>query len=395
MCQPKGFEEGDWHVMVWRMLRTIYGLKQSAMEWYEEVHTVMEELGFTWCKVNYAVFMFDRIDSSGARIFCIIGCHVDDSLGTSNSPKFLALVKAKINSKFSIKDLGPVDKFLGIQFEWDRIAHRLWMHQAEYITYLLDEYGLLDCNPVILPLNACHPFGRPTDNLEVIVNLPSHYRKLVGKLLYLAVCTHPDISYAVNALTQHNVSPTSAHFAAAKRLLRYLSGTVNLHLAYGGSEGDGTLHGLCDADWASSTEDCRTISGYAWYYARGLIAHVSKKQAIVTLSSTKAEYMAVTHVIQEGLWLKSLLIELHVPLSLAIIIHMDNTGAISLSKEARNHIRSKHINVHYHFICIHIEQHTFLPKWLPSHKNTADILTKALPRPLFLKHLTGLKLVTR
>jgi hypothetical protein len=132
-----------------------------------------------------------------------------------------------------------------------------------------------------------------------------------------------------------------------------------------------------------------------WYYARGLIVHVSKKQATIALSSTEAEYMAVTHVIQEGLWLKSLLIELQVPLSLPIIIHMDNTGVISLSKEARNHIRSKHIDVPYHFIRIHIEQHTYLPKWLPSDKNTTDILTKALPRPLFLKHLTGLKLVTR
>lgn len=109
-------------------------------------------------------------------------------------------MKAKVNSKFGIKDLGPVDKFLGIQFERDRTSHRLWMHQAEYITYLLEEYGLLDCNPVVLPLDANHPFGRPTDKLKVIVNLPTRYWKLIGELLYLAVCTRPDISYAVNAL---------------------------------------------------------------------------------------------------------------------------------------------------------------------------------------------------
>jgi hypothetical protein len=98
--------------------------------------------------------------------------------------------------------------------------------------------------------------------------------------------------------------------------------------------------------------------------------------------------MAVTHVIQEGLWLKSLFIAIHIPSPLPIIIEMDNTGTIALSKEARNHIHSKHIDIHYHFIHGHIEHGTFLLKWRPSHHNMSDILTKALPCPLFLKHLT-------
>lgn len=234
---------------------------------------------------------------------------------------------------------------------------------------------MLDCNPIQLPLNASNPFGRPTNKHNVIVNLPSRYQKLIGELLYLAVCTCPDISYPVNTFVQHNASPSSAHYATAKRLLRHLTGSINLHLEYDHKLADATLHGYCDADWASSPDDHRSISGYTWFYAGGLIAHVSKKQVTVALSSMEAEYMVVTHVIQEGLWLKSLLVQLHVPFNLPIIIHMDNTGAISLSKEARNHIRSKHIDVHYHFIRIHIEKNTFLPKWLPSHMNMADILT--------------------
>lgn len=123
--QPKGFEEGDWKVLVWCMLCTIYSLKESAKEWYEGVRTVMEELGFARCAVDYTVFIFDHIHSSGARIFCIIGWHVDDSLGTSNSPRFLALVKAKVNARFWIKDFGPVNKFPGIQFERNHTTHHL------------------------------------------------------------------------------------------------------------------------------------------------------------------------------------------------------------------------------------------------------------------------------
>jgi hypothetical protein len=133
MRQPKGFEEGDWASLVWLMLRTIYGLKQSAMEWYEQVRAVMEELGFTRCVVDHAVFIYDKLTPSAGRIFCIIGWHVDDGMGASNSKAFLQQVKACIAKRFGIKDLGPIQKFLGIQFERDRLTRQLWMHQGEYI----------------------------------------------------------------------------------------------------------------------------------------------------------------------------------------------------------------------------------------------------------------------
>jgi hypothetical protein len=393
MRQPKGFEEGDWRIQVWRMLRTIYGLKQSAMEWYEEVRAVMTELGFSHCAVDHTVFLFDKVLSSTHTI-CIIGFHVDDGLGTSNSSPFLAFIKQKIDQRFRIKDMGPVRKCLGIQFECDLATHQLWMHQGEYITYLLNEYGLLNCNPVRLPLDSHHPFGKLHDTHDDIENLPSKFRKLIRELLYLAVCTCPDISYAVNSLAQHNSNPSLAHFAAAKRLLHYISGTQNLQLHYGGARVNEGLHAYCNADWASSPVDHLSISGYVWFFTGGFIAHVSKKQTTHALSSTKAEYMAVTHVIQEGLWLKSLLVQLHVPLAFPILIYMDNTGAISLSTEARNHIHSKHIDICYLFIREHIKEGTFLLKWVPSHMNTADIFTKALAQPLFEKHLPGLRLAS-
>jgi hypothetical protein len=364
------------------------------MEWYEQVRSVMEELGFKRCAVDHAVFTYDCV-TKGVRTICIIGFHVDDGLGTSNSFAFLKWVKSKIDERFGIKDLGPVTKFLGIQFERNRQTRCLWLHQGEYITYLLEEYDMLNCNPVTLPMDTHHPFGRPGESYTIILNLPTRCRKLIGELLYLAICTRPDISFAVNALAQHNANPSLAHFAAAKRLLRYLAGTLNLRMSYGGARVDEPLHAYCDADWASTPEDRLSISGYAWFYAGGIIAHASKKQSTHALSSTEAEYMAITHVIQEGLWLVSLFNEIHVPLPSPIVIHIDNTGAISLSKEAKNHIRSKHIDVRYHFIRGHVERGTFLPKWLPTHMNTADIFTKALPRPLFLKHSTGLQLVTR
>lgn len=109
------------------------------------------------------------------------------------------------------------------------------MHQGEYIAYLLDKYGLMDCNPVHLPLDAHHPFGGPDNSYSNVDNLHGRFCKLISELLYLTVCTCPDISYAINSLAQFDSKPTPAHFAAAKWLLCYLSGTQNLHVHYGGA----------------------------------------------------------------------------------------------------------------------------------------------------------------
>jgi hypothetical protein len=396
MRQPKGFEEGDWKVLVWLMLRTIYGLKQSAMEWYEQVRSIMSDLGFVRSEADHAVFYYDGDDdtTAGLNVKCIIGWHVDDGMGTSNSASFLQRVKEKIAARFGIKDLGPITKYLGIQFERDRSSRELWMHQGEYIAFLLEEYNMTNCNPVSLPLDPKAPFGLESDTFAATENLNARYLKIVGELIYLSTCTRPDISYAVNALSQRNAKPDDRHYAAAKRLLRYLAGTIGLRVHYGGDKVDEKLHAYADASWGNDAGR-RSVSGYAWFYAGGLIAHVSKKQATVALSSTEAEYMAVTHSVQEGIWLRSLFGELAIPVHLPITISVDNTGAIALSKESKFHSRSKHIDIRYHFIRTHIENGTFLPVWLSTHQNIADILTKPLPRHVFLKHLHGLRLVSR
>ena len=129
MCQPKGFEQGDWRKSVWLMLCSIYGLKQSVLEWYEQVCSVMSDLGFIHAKLDHALFYYDSKDDIVAgitssvintlptKVKCLIGWHVDDSMDISNSHSFLKKVKWRIVEKFGIKDLGPVTKYLGVQFE--------------------------------------------------------------------------------------------------------------------------------------------------------------------------------------------------------------------------------------------------------------------------------------
>jgi hypothetical protein len=162
---------------------------------------------------------------------------------------------------------------------------------------------------------------------------------------------------------------------------------------YGGKNADTTIHGFSDVDWAMSPEDRISITGYVWYFYGGPISHAAKKQTTQALSSVESEYMALTGAIQDGLWIKSFCECLKSPLTLPLCLYADNTGAIALSKEAANHTCMKHIDLHYHFIRGHIEAGTFLPVWVSTHGNSADILTKPLLRPAFITHRSGLSLV--
>lgn len=226
----------------------------------------------------------------------------------------------------------------------------------------------------------------PAATYPEIPKLHSSYIKLVGELIYLSINTRPDIAYVINSLAQHNVNPEAQHFAMAKRVLRYLAGTQDLCLHYGGKAEDDEqeLHAYADASWANEVGR-RSVSGYVWFYASGLISHISKKQTMVALSSVEAEYMAAMHVVQEGLWLCSLFMELLIPFMSPIKVYLDNTGAIALSTAAKFHQRLKHIDLRYHFIREHDDNNSFQLIWVSSYKNIADILMKPLPRPTVLK----------
>jgi hypothetical protein len=188
------------------------------------------------CEADYAVFIFNHVDSEGTQIICIIAWHVDDGLAGTNNCKFLDQTKSKIKDRFGITDLGPVTKYLGVQFVHCQKMRQLWMHQEDYIVYVLQEHSMSQCNPVSLPMDSNFPFGCPTDVHLHVNDLDTDYQKLVGKLLYLAMYTQPDIAHTVMRLAQNNSSPELCHYMAAKHVLRYLAGTINLRTHYGVQE---------------------------------------------------------------------------------------------------------------------------------------------------------------
>ena len=174
--------------------------------------------------------------------------------------------------------MGTVTMYLGIEIEWNRATHEAWIHQESYITYLCSKYGLNDTNPVSLPMDPNHLFGRIDEAHPDIPDLQHAYRKIIGELIYLSTCSRPNIALTVQWLSQQCVQPEPRHFLAARRVIRYLKGTLSLHIHFGNPNVNLSLHAFSDSNWATSPEDRVSITGYVWYFHGGTISHASKKQ---------------------------------------------------------------------------------------------------------------------
>ena len=177
------------------------------------------------------------------------------------------------------------------------------MNQSQLIRDVLERNGMSDAKAVKTPLAAGYKFLKADDDSE-IVNLKA-YQSLVGSLMYIMTSTRPDIAYAVSCLSRHLMAPTAEHWIAAKRILRYLRGTINMALVLGGFECK--LQGLSDADWAGDVNDRKSTTGFVFTLGAGAISWKSRKQTTVALSTTEAEYMACADAAKEGLYLIELL----------------------------------------------------------------------------------------
>ena len=215
------------------------------------------------------------------------------------------------------------------------------------------------------------------------------YREAIGSLMYVAVATRPDISFAVSTLSQFLENPGEVHWEAVKHVFRYLKGTRDHALTYGTEKQD--LHGYTDADGASQ-EHRRAISGHAFIIDGGAVSWSSRKQELVTLSTAEAEYVAATHAAKECIWLRRLTGELFPSLTTTTTLFCDNQAALKLMQDNNYHARTKHIDIRFHFICEVIANGTINMVYCPTDNMTADILTKALPHWKVRCHSLGLGL---
>ena len=211
---------------------------------------------------------------------------------------------------------------------------------------------------------------------------PSLYRQLVGSLLYLTH-TRPDIAFAVGLVSRFSQDPHESHWKATKRILRYIKGTVRFGIQY--TAGTPELVGFTDSDWAGSVDDRKSTSGFVYHFGSAPIAWSCKKQSAIALSSAEVEYRVAILSSQEVLWLQQLLMEFGFPQEHPTTLWCDNQSAIHISRNPIEHQRTKHIEIHMHFIRQLIQDGVLSLEYMPTEAQVADIFTKPLASPRFLQ----------
>jgi hypothetical protein len=378
MKQAPGYEEKrqSGRVAVYRLRKSLYGLKQAGRRWYEKLVLIMSKLGFDRCEGDQAVF-YRRCEKTNVLIIVLV--HVDDCSIVGKTKALVARFKLEIAKFVDITDMGELHWILGIEVRRIREERKILLSQKSYIDSILRRYGLDDSKPISTPMDpnirlTSAQSPSTTEEIAVMRNIP--YHEAVGSLMYATLGTRPDICFAVQTVSRFNSKPGLAHWDAVKRIFRYLKGTSELRLTYGGVVKE--LVGYADAD-GSMGEDRKAISGYAFMINGGAVSWSAKRQEIISLSTTESEYIAATYASKEALWLRQLISQLFGIHLDATTLFSDNQSAIALTKEHQYHARTKHIDIRFHFIRWIIEDGKIRLVYCPTEEMVADIFTKALP----------------
>lgn len=252
MRQPPGFIKLGCEDLVCRLIRAIYGLKQSPQAWYSKIDNFLYDNG--WCRSTVDPTLYFLYHNTSLVIMML---YVDDLLITGNDPILIDEVKNQLKSCYEMEVLGQAQCYLGVDFTYS--SHGLLIHQKEYCKALLEVSGMASCPPESTPLSLGYVITSETNTPLIDVN---EYCHLVGNLIFL---THarPDIGYVVGIVRRVMSRPQQKHLETVHHILHYLKGTSDLGIFFQ-KNFDVSLHGFPDVDYLGCIETRRSIRAYVF-----------------------------------------------------------------------------------------------------------------------------------
>ena len=322
------------------------------------------------------------VDERGCITF--IGIYVDD-LFLMGERHQIDMLKKKLKEEYEMTDMGSVQEALGVEF--DRLQDgSMMIHQSTYINKILKRFLPMESKSkeMNIPIGANDKFEKTKEDEETT---DQSYSALLGSLMYLSIWTRPDIALALSTFARFSVKPSQRHWKGLLRVLRYVSKTKNWGLRYRRCD-NAELIGYSDAAYQYDVDDLKSQTGYLFKYGECLISWKSKKQSTTALSSTDAEYQAISDAMREAIWLRrfKMVDGLSEDELESVRIYEDNMGVEAMVKNPVHHSRTKHILVKYHYARECVEKGWIKVDWINTKEMTADMLTKGLWQPMFLKH---------
>ncbi|KAL9266778.1 Retrovirus-related Pol polyprotein from transposon TNT 1-94-like protein, partial [Drosera capensis] len=373
MVQPEGYQIAGKEKLVCKLTKSLYGLKQAPRQWYLKLDNFMSRSGYKKSDLDPCCY-WRHFGSS----YIILLLYVDDMLVAGSDMDEINRLKKQLSEEFEMKDLGASKQILGMSISRNRSEGSLILSQEKYIGKVLERFSMQDAKATCTPLGAHfnltkkQPPKTDKDKAEM-ARVP--YASAVGSLMYAMVCTRPDIAHTVGVISRFMSNPGRKHCEAVKWLLRYLKGTSKTSLRF--SKNDVVLEGYSDADLGGCSDTRKSTTGFVFTVGGTTVSWMSRLQKSVALSTTEAEYMALSEAGKEMIWLKNLLEELGRKQDDSVL-YSNSQSAIHLAKNPVFHAKTKHIQLRYHFIRGLISDGTLSLRKILGSKNPADMLTKGV-----------------
>jgi len=373
----------------YKLLKALYGTKQAARQWNLLLSGYFISIGLTQCESDLCLYY--SFSEDGIIIICL---YVDDIVIAASTLALYDKIYDHLHKRFRANSLGELRWFLGMQIVQSADRHTISINQRQYILKILDTLAFQEIPVSAIPMRSGTKLSidqcpKTESEERAMVSVP--YKTAIGMLIFLMICTRPELAFSVSSVARFMKNPGIAHWEAVQVICGYLRNTMDLCLTYKRQpdQKHPVLYGYCDADWASNDIDTRkSISGIVFMMSGGPIAWKSQLQKSLALSTMESEYYAMGDAAKEAKSLRLVYNEvnrflededLHQPTT----IHGDGQSAMDLSNNPVQPRRSRHIDLKHHFIRVLVGDGVIKFVKIASSDNLADIFTKPLSKLQF------------